>query len=107
MPTIEADEGDELEVTVAAVLNKTTGKEFSVVSLPKSRQAIIDAGGDAREFDLRYVGFDGSEERITTAPSFDGFPMFSPDGKWLVFASNRANAPGARDTDLYLARWVP
>lgn len=44
-PTIEADEGDELEVTVAAVLNKTTGKEFSVVSLPKSRQAIIDAGG--------------------------------------------------------------
>lgn len=44
-PTIEADEGDEWEVTVAAVLNKTTGKEFSVVSLPKSRQAIIDAGG--------------------------------------------------------------
>jgi 3-isopropylmalate/(R)-2-methylmalate dehydratase small subunit len=44
-PTMEASEGDELEATATSVLNKTTGKEFSVVSLPKSRQAIIDAGG--------------------------------------------------------------
>jgi Tol biopolymer transport system component/Zn-dependent M28 family amino/carboxypeptidase len=64
-------------------------------------------GADAREFDLRVVTWDGTDQRITTAPAFDGFPMFSPDGQWLVFASNRANAPGARDTDLYLARWVP
>lgn len=82
---------------------------FAPYPTPDGRGVLYatNAGGDAREFDLRYVGFDGSEERITTAPSFDGFPMFSPDGKWLVFASNRANAPGARDTDLYLARWVP
>lgn len=66
-----------------------------------------NAGADAREFDLRYVSFEGVEERITTAPSFDGFPMFSPDGRWLVFASNRANKEGARDTDLYIARWKP
>lgn len=44
-PTIEADEGDELEITATAVLNHSNGKEFFVVSLPKSRQAIIDAGG--------------------------------------------------------------
>ncbi len=44
-PTIEADDGDELEITAASVFNKSKGKEFSVVSLPKSRQAIIDAGG--------------------------------------------------------------
>jgi len=66
-----------------------------------------NAGDSPREFDIRYVGYDGAEERITTAPGFDGFPMFSPDGKWLVFASNRANAPGGHDTDLYIARWVP
>ena len=66
-----------------------------------------NAGDSPREFDIRYVGWDGTEKRITTAPGFDGFPMFSPDGKWLVFASNRANAPGGHDTDLYIARWVP
>jgi Tol biopolymer transport system component len=31
--------------------------------------------------------------------------MFSPDGQWLVFASNRAN-PEGRETNLYIAKWV-
>jgi 3-isopropylmalate/(R)-2-methylmalate dehydratase small subunit len=44
-PDIEAKEGDELEVTTTAVLNRSSEKEFSVVPLPQSRQAIIDAGG--------------------------------------------------------------
>ena len=44
-PGIEAGEGDELEVTAAEVVNKTGGKTFPIISLPKSRQAIIDAGG--------------------------------------------------------------
>jgi 3-isopropylmalate/(R)-2-methylmalate dehydratase small subunit len=44
-PGIEAGEGDELEVTAEAVVNKTTGKEFPLEPMPKSRQAIIDAGG--------------------------------------------------------------
>jgi 3-isopropylmalate/(R)-2-methylmalate dehydratase small subunit len=44
-PAIEADEGDELEITATHVVNKTTGRTFPVVPLPKSRQAIIDAGG--------------------------------------------------------------
>jgi 3-isopropylmalate/(R)-2-methylmalate dehydratase small subunit len=44
-PKIEASVGDELEISVDTVVNKTTGKKFSVLPLPKSRQAIIDAGG--------------------------------------------------------------
>ena len=44
-PTIEADEGDEIEATDGTVKNVTKGKEFSTVPLPKARQAIIDAGG--------------------------------------------------------------
>jgi 3-isopropylmalate/(R)-2-methylmalate dehydratase small subunit len=44
-PDFEASEGDELEVTADEVVNKTTGKTFAVVPLPKARQAIIDAGG--------------------------------------------------------------
>jgi 3-isopropylmalate/(R)-2-methylmalate dehydratase small subunit len=44
-PEIEASEGDELELTAEAVANRTTGKRFAVVPLPRARQAIIEAGG--------------------------------------------------------------
>ena len=59
-----------------------------------------------REFDLWAVNVDGTGlERITYTEGFDGFPMFSPDGKQLAFGSNRNQAqPG--DTDVYVARWV-
>jgi 3-isopropylmalate/(R)-2-methylmalate dehydratase small subunit len=44
-PDIEASEGDGLEFTGNKVLNKTTGRSFATLPLPKARQAIIDAGG--------------------------------------------------------------
>jgi len=44
-PDLEAEEGDELEITADKVINKTSGKSFDIVPLPKARQAIIDAGG--------------------------------------------------------------
>jgi len=44
-PAIEANEGDEIEIKDNKVFNKTAGKSFDVVALPKARQAIIDAGG--------------------------------------------------------------
>lgn len=44
-PEIEASEGDELEISTEKVENTTTGTAFDVVPLPKSKQAIIDAGG--------------------------------------------------------------
>jgi len=44
-PTIEANEGDELEILSDKVVNHTNGKSFSIVPLPKARQAIVDAGG--------------------------------------------------------------
>src|SRR5262249_6593488 len=57
--------------------------------------------------DLWAVNVDGTGlERITAAPGFDGFPLFSPDGKQLAFGSNRAFPPGVRQTDVYVARWV-
>jgi Tol biopolymer transport system component len=65
-----------------------------------------NVGESAREFDLWMVDKNGGEpERITTAEGFDGFPMWSPDGEWIVWASNRAD-PAARDTNLFIARWV-
>jgi len=44
-PTVEAEEGHELEVQGNSLVNRTSGKSFPIVPLPKARQAIIDAGG--------------------------------------------------------------
>jgi Tol biopolymer transport system component len=62
---------------------------------------------DRQEFDLFLVDSsgEGEPERITTAPGFDGFPMWSPDGTFLVFASNRED-PASHETNLFVARWV-
>ncbi len=45
-------------------------------------------------------------EKITTADTFDGFPMFSPDGQKLLWASNR-HAKSSGETNLFIAdfRW--
>ncbi len=60
-----------------------------------------------REFDLWLVDKAGGEsEQVTFARGFDGFPQFSPDGRWLVWASNRAD-PGSGETNIFIARWVP
>ena len=43
-------------------------------------------------------------EQITFDGMFDAFPMFSPDGKKLIFSSNRNNN-GTHDTNLFIADW--
>jgi 3-isopropylmalate/(R)-2-methylmalate dehydratase small subunit len=44
-PEVEAAAGDELMISSATVKNETSGRSFDVQPLPRSRQAIIDAGG--------------------------------------------------------------
>lgn len=44
-PDLDAEPGDELEISADTVSNKTKGKSYSITPLPKARQAIIDAGG--------------------------------------------------------------
>ena len=64
-----------------------------------------------RSFDLYLVNLDGTGlERVTTYTNerhddFDGFPMFSPDGKRLVWCSNRFNER-PHETNVFVADWV-
>ncbi len=44
-PEIDAEEGDEIEIEGEEIINRTKDKKFKIIPLPKSRQAIIDAGG--------------------------------------------------------------
>jgi TolB protein len=56
-------------------------------------------------FELYLINIDGTGlERITFNKVFDSFPMFSPDGKKLVFSSNR-NPLKPRQTDIFIADW--
>ncbi len=58
-------------------------------------------------FDLYRIRPDGSDlERITYSPIFEGFPMWSYDGKKLIFASNRGEQKTPRDTNIFIADWV-
>ena len=44
-PSIEATEGDELEIHAESVFNRTSGKSYSADPLPAARLAIMAAGG--------------------------------------------------------------
>ena len=56
-------------------------------------------------FNLYMIDVDGKNlERITHGETFDAFPVFSNDGKNLIFSSNRNNG-GGRDTNLFIAEW--
>ncbi|MBC7650548.1 MAG: PD40 domain-containing protein [Deinococcales bacterium] len=57
-------------------------------------------------FNMYTLNADGSNmQRISTDKTFDAFPMFSTNGKKIVFCSNRNNG-GTRDTNIFIADWI-
>ncbi|MDK9700856.1 MAG: hypothetical protein OEM52_11980, partial [bacterium] len=59
-----------------------------------------------RNFELYQIDTKNPDktERITIFDGFDGFPMPSPDGKHLVFCSNR-NGSHPHETNVFIADW--
>ena len=81
---------------------------------PDGRRIIFTSSGPKAaqtkgrpSFHLYLVNDDGTGlEQITFEGHFNSFPMFSPDGKLLVWVSNR-NAKGPDEYNVFLADWVP
>lgn len=104
----------------ARFITKNGKANFGPSYLPDSRRVIFSSNvdstaprGQTPNFELYVIDPDGPAgadgmptlERITYHDQFDGFPMFSPDGQHLVFASNRyGEKPG--ETNLFVAKWV-
>lgn len=56
-------------------------------------------------FNMYLLNADGKNlQKISHDGSFDAFPMMSPNGKKIVFCSNRNNG-GTRDTNVFVADW--
>jgi len=52
------------------------------------------------------INFDGTGlEKVSRDKGFDAFPMFSRDGKKLMFSSNRNNG-GSYGINVFIADWV-
>jgi TolB protein len=106
--TIGVDGNDRRQVTALG------GASFAPFFHPDDQRIIFASNHHTHatnnNFDLFSIRTDGSDlRRITTfdgppGKHFDGFPMFSPNGEWLAFSSNRGDGiPG--DTNVFIARW--
>lgn len=86
---------------------------FSPFFHPDGRRIIFSSNvetpgaGGRPSFHLYMIGDDGTGlERLTFDGNFNSFPMYSPDGKKLVWISDRnATAPG--EFNIFLADWMP
>jgi len=85
------------------------GSNWAPFFAPNGKQIIFASnmknphGPAAGNFDLYLINVDGTGlEQLTFSETFDGFPMFSPDGTKLIFASNRHSVKPS-DTNLFIA----
>jgi TolB protein len=91
------------------------GANFAPFFTPDGKRILFSSNyrnPRSRNFDLFLVdasaSLAGAEaiEQVTNHPDFDGFPMFSPDGRKLVWGSNRHQSRMG-ETNIFVADWVP
>lgn len=104
---MNADGSDRRQVTVNGSSN------FAPYFHPDGKRIIFsssqhDQGKEGPPtFHLYLMNDDGTgSEQVTTTGRFNSFPMFSPDGKRLVWVSDR-NATEKGEFNLFIADWVP
>jgi Tol biopolymer transport system component len=104
---MNADGSDQRQVTALG------GANFGPSWTPDGTRIIFSSNHQAPRsgnFDLFLVDANANKagpsriEQVTFTPVFDGFPMISPDGTKLLWASNRNNAK-PNETNLFLADW--
>ena len=103
-----------MEVYTADVDGKNIRKETSLGQanwapnyMPDSKRIIFASNHEYKRgfpFNMYILHPDGKLEKVSRDKGFDAFPMFSYDGKKLVFCSNRNNG-GTRDTNIFIADW--
>ncbi|MBS0373852.1 MAG: PD40 domain-containing protein [Proteobacteria bacterium] len=77
-----------LTPTRTVAFDTDEGTWLSVTLAPDGAQLVFDLLGD-----LYAVGAGGGRaRRITAGPAFDAQPVYSPDGAWLAFTSDRSGA---------------
>ncbi len=104
---MHADGSNKKQVTTTGASN------FSPYFHPDGTRIIFSSNIETRgeggrpSFHLYLVRDDGTGlERLTMEGHFNSFPMFSPDGKHLVWVSDR-NAKEPGEFNVFLADWVP
>jgi Tol biopolymer transport system component len=102
-----ADGGEKRQVTANGSSN------FAPYFHPDGKRIVFsssqhDQGKDGPPtFHLYLINDDGTGlEQVTATGRFNSFPMFSPDGKRLVWVSDR-NAAEKGEFNLFIAEWVP
>jgi len=104
---MNADGSNKKQITMTGASN------FSPYFHPDGTRIIFSSNIETRgeggrpSFHLYLVRDDGTGlERLTMEGHFNSFPMFSPDGKRLVWVSDR-NAKASGEFNVFLADWVP
>ena len=79
------------------------GTNWSPYPAPDGHHYVFVKVLPPHNFELFLGNLDNDEQtRLTYHEGFDGFPVISPDGHWLLFASSREATPGTRALTLFL-----